>query len=115
MVFFSAFEWSMCMQVLIIVYRLSKLLSQKLTDNNPNIADLSDKNRPTKLAERYTELYDNQWTNAFEKLDTNQEQDTIASLKAILLVCGWLWQLWCFLQHIATAITNNDFCASKFE
>ncbi|XP_060571873.1 uncharacterized protein LOC132730042 [Ruditapes philippinarum] len=46
--------------------RLSKAMGVRLTDNNPNIADLSDRNRPTKLAERFTELYDNQWTDAFE-------------------------------------------------
>ena len=38
-----------------------------MTDN-PNIADLSDSNRPTKLAESFSELYDNEWTNAFEEL-----------------------------------------------
>ncbi|XP_052794651.1 uncharacterized protein LOC128227820 [Mya arenaria] len=49
--------------------RLSKIMGQKLSDNNPNIADLSDTNRPTKLAERYQELYDNQWTDAFEVIE----------------------------------------------
>ncbi|XP_053398901.1 uncharacterized protein LOC123556662 [Mercenaria mercenaria] len=46
--------------------RLSKLMGDKLSDNNPDIADLSDNNRPTKLAEKYQELYDNQWTDAYE-------------------------------------------------
>lgn len=66
--------------------RLSKLMGQKLTDNNPNIADLSDKNRPTKLAERFTELYDNQWTDAFENLHSGDERETISKLLGILLV-----------------------------
>ncbi|XP_052243025.1 paramyosin-like isoform X2 [Dreissena polymorpha] len=66
--------------------RLSKLMGQRLTDNNPNITDLSDKNRPTKLAERYSELYDNEWTDAFEDLNAiyNDEQKTIAMLTVIL-------------------------------
>ncbi|XP_052793239.1 uncharacterized protein LOC128227079 [Mya arenaria] len=48
--------------------RLSAVISAQVTDSNPNIADLSDKNRPTKLAERYSELYDNQWTECYEGL-----------------------------------------------
>ncbi|WAQ97921.1 hypothetical protein MAR_022294, partial [Mya arenaria] len=42
--------------------RLSSLASSKLRDNNPNITDLSDQNRPTKIAEKMSELYDNEWT-----------------------------------------------------
>lgn len=61
-------------------------MGQKLTDNNPNIADLSDQNRPTKLAERFTELYDNQWTDAFEILDNGNEKETIGTLFKILKV-----------------------------
>jgi len=66
--------------------RLSKLMGQKLTDANPNIADLSDLNRPTKLAERYTELYDNQWTDAYDLIDNGDESVTIEALLAILRV-----------------------------
>ncbi|XP_052798489.1 myosin-9-like [Mya arenaria] len=68
--------------------RLSKLLGQRLTDANPNIADLSDQNRPTKLAERYSELYDNQWTEAFETLDRMycDEQQSISHLFNILKI-----------------------------
>lgn len=66
--------------------RLSKLMSSKLQDDNPNIADLSDKNRPTKLAERYTELYDNQWTDAFQQVTSYNEQEIITNLREILRV-----------------------------
>ena len=66
--------------------RLSKLMGQKLTDANPNIADLSDLNRPTKLAERYAELYDNQWTDAYDLIDNGDESVTIEALLAILRV-----------------------------
>jgi hypothetical protein len=61
----------------------------RLTDNNPNIADLSDRNRPTKLAERFTELYDNQWTDAFECIYKycHSEIKTIDILLYILQVC----------------------------
>ncbi|XP_056012694.1 putative golgin subfamily A member 6-like protein 3 isoform X2 [Ostrea edulis] len=47
--------------------RLSQLAGAKLTEGNPNIADLSDKNRPINLAEKFSELYDNEWTDALEE------------------------------------------------
>jgi len=59
-----------------VPFRLSKMASAKLRDNNPNIADLSDMNRPQKLAEQFSELYDNEWTDAYtmmeNKLDNRQ-------------------------------------------
>lgn len=64
-------------------------MGDKLTDNNPNIADLSDKNRPTKLAERYAEIYDNEWTNAFETFqqgDEDEEEKIVSLLISILMV-----------------------------
>ena len=68
--------------------RLSKVLSSQLTDNNPNLADLSDMNRPTKLAEQFSELYDNEWTNAFGVLMKIEDDDftVITKLLIILLV-----------------------------
>lgn len=52
----------------VIFIRLSRIASNSLTDNNPNIADLSDQNRPTKLADRFQELYCNEWSGAYEDL-----------------------------------------------
>ena len=59
-----------------------------LRAGNPN-ADLSDSNRPTKIAEAFSELYDNSWTNAFEELNKRKkvpEIDTIENLLDILKV-----------------------------
>ncbi|XP_060552376.1 coiled-coil domain-containing protein 89-like isoform X2 [Ruditapes philippinarum] len=66
--------------------RLSRMMGNKLGDNNPDIADLSDKNRPTKLAEKNTELYDNEWTDAFEVFQTKYatEKETIEKLLQML-------------------------------
>lgn len=50
------------------VFRLSKIAGSKLTSNNPDIADLSDDNRPTKLAEIFGQLYDDAWTDSLEEL-----------------------------------------------
>ena len=59
------------------VFRLSKLTSDKLTADNPNIADLSDSNRPTKLVEMMSELYDNQWTDAYVALQPLKNNDKL--------------------------------------
>ncbi|KAK3577654.1 hypothetical protein CHS0354_018278 [Potamilus streckersoni] len=48
--------------------RLSKIARERLTHENTNISDLNDANRPIKLAENYSELYDNEWTDAFGEL-----------------------------------------------
>lgn len=67
------------------------MAGRRLTDNNPDITDLSDTNRPTKLAERYSELYDNEWTEAFSHLQTcdaykNSEEEIISTLLEMLKV-----------------------------
>jgi len=66
---------------------LSAALSAKLTDNNPNIADLSDQHRPTKLAEMFSELYDNQWTDAYTVLEEQYtDRQNIALLLSMVMV-----------------------------
>lgn len=60
--------------------RLSKIAGSKLTSNNPDIADLSDDNRPTKLAEKFGQLYDDAWTDSLEELTEKEAtlDDTVA-------------------------------------
>ncbi|XP_033742796.1 uncharacterized protein LOC117329155 [Pecten maximus] len=65
--------------------RLSAVAGNKLRDNNPDITDLSDPNRPMKLAEKVSELYDNEWTNAMENLENDmEEKDAIEVLLDIV-------------------------------
>ncbi|XP_052279462.1 uncharacterized protein LOC127877545 isoform X1 [Dreissena polymorpha] len=64
--------------------RLSRVLGDRLTDNNHNIADLSDMNRPTKIAERFSELYDNQWTNVFETLTAGNKMGEKEAIRFLL-------------------------------
>jgi len=49
-----------------LFFRLSSLAGDKLTKGNPAITDLEDPNRPMKIAEKYSELYDNEWTDAID-------------------------------------------------
>lgn len=71
------------------IFRLSSVAGEKLRDNNPGIADLSDENRPINLGEKFSQLYDDQWTDAMENLEENLrfgETDGIRCLLNILKV-----------------------------
>lgn len=68
------------------ICRLSKVAGAQLTYKNSNIADLSDTKRPTKLAEVYSEIYDNEWTDAFENLNVENDKDKIQVLLEVLKV-----------------------------
>lgn len=72
--------------------RLSAIMSSRLRDGNPNVVDLNDPNRPVKIAEQFSELYDNQWTEAFEVINdffekSRHERDIIRILLDILEFC----------------------------
>lgn len=69
-----------------ILTRLSAMAGAKLTDGNANIADLSDKNRPTKLAEQFSELYDNEWTDAFGNLTHSGKHSEEESCKVLVSI-----------------------------
>jgi hypothetical protein len=44
-------------------YRLSAMMGAKLRDNNPAITDLNDPNRPMKIGEQFSGVYENEWTD----------------------------------------------------
>ena len=60
---------------------LSNTTSDKSRDDIPNITDLSDPSRPTKIAEKMSELYENEWTDAFEFFEGQMEEDRIINLR----------------------------------
>ena len=51
---------------------------------NPNITDFSDLNRPTTIAEQFSELYDNLWTDVFEKLCQNSKMSDRDAIRTLL-------------------------------
>ncbi|KAK3582917.1 hypothetical protein CHS0354_009724 [Potamilus streckersoni] len=72
-----------------LMTRLSSAAAYRLTHENVNITDLSDADRPTKLQEVYSELYDNEWTDAFQELTEHQkipDKDAIMILLEILTI-----------------------------
>ncbi|XP_052281282.1 coiled-coil domain-containing protein 18-like [Dreissena polymorpha] len=64
--------------------RFSKLAGHMLTDQNPDIADLSDPNRAMKLSDKFGALYDDAWTDAFEDLTNKQKQKPNEAIQFLL-------------------------------
>ncbi|XP_052280112.1 uncharacterized protein LOC127877855 isoform X1 [Dreissena polymorpha] len=64
--------------------RFSKLAGHMLTDQNPDIADLSDPNRAMKLSDKFGALYDDAWTDAFEDLTNKQKQKPNEAIRFLL-------------------------------
>lgn len=63
-------------------------MGHQLADSNPNITDLSDQNRPTKIGEMFASLYDDEYTNAFEEIDVDysSNKETCGTLLDLLMV-----------------------------
>ncbi|CAG2221530.1 unnamed protein product [Mytilus edulis] len=76
--------------------RLSEAAGNKLRDNNPNIADLSDMNRPTSLAEKFSSLFTDEYTDAMEVIE--DDMDEAASVKVML---DWLKSCYAWCQRLA--------------
>lgn len=69
-----------------ILRRYSEMVGARIAHNNPDIVNLGDPNRPTKIAEQYSELYDNEWTDAYDVLRKGMsEKKAIAKLLKVLL------------------------------
>ena len=63
------------------------MTSSRLRDNNPNLTDLSDPHRPSKIGEMFSELYDNEWTSAYDELcRSTTEVEAIRQLNALVMV-----------------------------
>lgn len=85
-------------------YRLSKVVGAKLADDNPNITDLSDINRPTKLSEKYSELYDNEWTDAFEECEDGRSETESIRILYKMLDVRIDSQFFCLILHKSSHI-----------
>ncbi|KAK3581618.1 hypothetical protein CHS0354_024444 [Potamilus streckersoni] len=69
-----------------LLNRLSEIGAIHLTENNPNITDLGDADRYEKVLEQLSELYDNEWTDAYEYLTKIQNKSKERSAKQLLQV-----------------------------
>ncbi|KAL3878221.1 hypothetical protein ACJMK2_030588 [Sinanodonta woodiana] len=89
----------------------SRHMGQQMSEGTPNIPDLSDPNRPSKLGERYSELYDNEWTNAFEVLTSKSGKD---DKQAVDVLRNILWKSYASAFNISrTQIEKAEHELSK--
>lgn len=74
--------------MLCFLNRLSSFASKQLTEGNAAFTDLSDKNRPTKIGERFGLIFDDEWSEAFEELTGGgmDDQSVISNLLQIIQV-----------------------------
>ncbi|CAG2185106.1 unnamed protein product [Mytilus edulis] len=66
--------------------RLSEVMGSKLRDNNPAITDLNDPNRPMKLGDQFSELYENEWTDAYSELEDCKKFAEIEIIEILLKI-----------------------------
>ncbi|XP_060569583.1 myosin-9-like [Ruditapes philippinarum] len=78
--------------------RFSKLAGKKLQEQNADIADLSDPNRAMKLSEKFGQLYDDEWTNAFESL--TDKKSGLPLKDAINVLLRLLQECWTFCNKL---------------
>lgn len=72
-----------------ILIRLSQNLNIKQTDETAYITNPDDEGRPTRLAERFAIVYEEEWNDAFEALNMTLrwgEMDAIFHLLRIVRV-----------------------------
>lgn len=72
--------------LLYMYYRLSKAMGNKLTDGNTAVANLSDPHRPEKMAEKFSQLYDDEWTSAYDVLTSMFAMDEKVAVDCLLNV-----------------------------
>lgn len=88
-----------------LLSRLSRLMGSKMVENNPQIANLNDANRPQKLADTLGYIYDNEWTDAYTHLldvENISDRNSIEILLDILQVAyhGCLNHVDKFTEHV---------------
>lgn len=81
--------------VFCLTYRLSGFASKQLTQGNPDFADLSDKNRPSKIAEFFHNIYDDEWTSALEALTHTKRGSTSQSEEDVIIFLMEIIQVKC--------------------
>ncbi|KAK3577658.1 hypothetical protein CHS0354_018281, partial [Potamilus streckersoni] len=94
-----------------LLTRLSKIAADRLQHGNVDIADLSDPDRPTKLQDVYTELYDNEWTDAFEELMEQRNVSDTCAIRMLLdiLMCSFRMCreiTWCRYERLKNVLAS---------
>lgn len=78
------------------------------------VDDISDDKRPTKIAERYLDLYDIEWTDAYEEIEKDFKteekitQELLRILKKIMEFCTYLAKQQDVNVHNALLMNNKE-------
>ncbi|XP_052078907.1 uncharacterized protein LOC127716705 isoform X2 [Mytilus californianus] len=93
--------------------RLSEVMGSKLRDNNPAITDLNDPNRPMKLGDQFSELYENEWTDAYSVLEDSEKLTEIEIIEILINILNGLSddEIEGFIKAVKDSIKTN---ASKY-
>ena len=79
---------------------LSSIMGKKLTHNNSNIADLGDALRPTSVAEKFSSLYDNEYTELLATVP-NSEDDQPMICKMFTYITN-IYEQWIQIRDSVT-------------
>ena len=95
----------------VLCFRLSKFATQQLTQGNPNIADLSDRNRPTNIGDKFGQLYDDEWSEAYNALKpyVKSDEEILKILANLIQVC---WKL--VLISTSTSLASRSIVPSQW-
>jgi hypothetical protein len=80
-----------------------------MTEGNPQVTDLSDPNRPMKLAERFGEMYDACWTDVLEEFMIHHSKGTDEEEKKAIDGMKCLLEVYLNNTHLELALRNNDY------
>lgn len=69
-----------------LLTRLSQISGSRLTDGNVQFTDLNTQNRPTKIAENFRELYNDEWMEALEVLPNDSPDAEKKSISTLLYI-----------------------------
>lgn len=69
-----------------LLTRLSQISGSRLTDGNVQFTDLNTQNRPTKIAENFRELYNDEWMEAMEVLSNDSPDAEKKSISTLLYI-----------------------------
>ncbi|XP_053398949.1 myosin-7B-like isoform X2 [Mercenaria mercenaria] len=85
---------------------------EQQTELSHYIAELSDEKRPTKLAEEFSELYVNEWTDAFEDVPKQNEKQKVDFMLKLLMRANEICRNAC-TEHTSTI--KHSFCTLVVE
>ncbi|CAG2222584.1 unnamed protein product [Mytilus edulis] len=81
--------------------------SFSIHNQNPMITDISDTNRPTKVAEQFSALYDNEWTDAFDAIARLEGKKANIEKEIIIYLDDVLRNIYVYTVKRVPALVDN--------